>query len=129
VSFGAVLHMLMTTFGGYAVAIGYFHGVNMVRVYKSWHNTSKKKKKPRKNQRSFLSLCCMPRVSWISHIFLLFLSSSLKVLAPDPAEDVHWTEGHRLVALVRAAGPRLELEQAARLQREAKSAEETSASL
>ena len=24
--------MLMTTFGGYAVAIGYFHGVNMVRV-------------------------------------------------------------------------------------------------
>jgi len=52
------------------------------------------------------------------------------VLAPDPAEDVHWTEGHRLVALVREAGPRLELEQAVRQQqREAQEAVDISASL
>jgi hypothetical protein len=41
-----------------------------------------------------------------------------QVLAPDPAVDVPWTAGHRVVALVRAAGPRLELEKANRTQRE-----------
>lgn len=31
VSFGAAQQVLMATFGGYAIAIGYFHGIHMVR--------------------------------------------------------------------------------------------------
>jgi hypothetical protein len=66
--------MLMTTFGGYAVAIGYFHGVNMVRVYKSWHNTSKKKKSLEKiNALFYHYVACQGYRGFLTYSFFFFL--------------------------------------------------------
>ena len=93
-TFGAVQRIVVAgdRVDGYAVAIGYFHGPNLVR------------RRSVVAGRSAPHLSLSLSLSLSRHFFNINVLRN-KVMGPDPSKKVEWSAAHRIVLIVRDVTP------------------------